>query len=493
MAKELSNGYYEIRKACLEHTCPVEARCNYIKKATSRVIAAVFNAQFSDPSKSPVPKDLQQLVLEDLKVSASYSKCRRAMAKATDDLFGSNEDLYDQLAEYLHLLKLANPDTVTDIKTEIEEDGTERFLYTFLAFGASIQGFSKLRRVLVVDGTHLTDSENDDSWTWFFEKLERIIADSNTLTIISDRCQSIYVAKNRVFPRAHHGACIVHLARNVNAKFHNKGLAKLVTNAAYAYTVGSFRTIYGQIRGKNIEWDRYNLMTSNIAESLNKALWKGRASPIVELLKFIRAMLTRWFSARRKKSATHNGVVTPEVDKQLTKNMSIVNGNKVATVTSWSYEIVGLFNGKHHVLLDLKKCTCKHYDRVKIPCEHAMLAANHQGIPPTTLVDKYYKTSTWAATYAGEINPEVHTNDIGMADEVVRRDLIPPKSRRPSGRPTKSRIPSVGEYPVSLIYIFDNRISVSHSSDHVLTCSLIDFRNLQRALSKLIGVQDASR
>ncbi|XP_010430915.1 PREDICTED: protein FAR1-RELATED SEQUENCE 6-like [Camelina sativa] len=368
------------------------------------------------------------------------------MAKATDDLFGSDEDSYDQLAEYLHLLKLANPGTVTDIKTEIEEDGTERFLYTFLAFGASIQGFSKLRRVLVVDGTHLTgkykgvlltasgqdgnfqvfplafavvDSENDDSWTWFFEKLERIIADSNTLTIISDRCQSIYVAKKRVFPRAHHGACIVHLARNVNAKFHNKGLAKLVTNAAYAYTIGSFRTIYGQIRGKNIEcakwldkigtahWsrayfqgDRYNLMTSNIAESLNKALWKGRASPIVELLKFIRAMLTRWFSARRKKSATHNGVVTPEVDKQLTKNMSIVNGSKVGTVTSWSYEIVGLFNGKHHVLLDLKKFTCKHYDRLKIPCGHAMLAANHQGIPPTTLVDEYYKTSTWAATYA---------------------------------------------------------------------------------------------
>ncbi|XP_010507403.1 PREDICTED: uncharacterized protein LOC104784019 [Camelina sativa] len=125
----------------------------------------------------------------------------------------------------------------------------------------------------------------------------------------------------------------------------------------------------------------------------------------------------------------------------------MTSGSKVATISSWSYEIVGVFNGKHHVLLDLKKCTCIQYDRVKIPCGYAMLAANYQGIPPTTLVDEYYKTSTWAATYAGVINPEVHSNDLGMADEVVKRDIIPPKSRRPSGRPIKTRIPSVGEYP----------------------------------------------
>ena len=53
------------------------------------------------------------------------------------------------------MLKLANPGTVADIETEVDEDGDERFLYLFLAFGASIQGFKKLRLVLVVDGTHL--------------------------------------------------------------------------------------------------------------------------------------------------------------------------------------------------------------------------------------------------------------------------------------------------------------------------------------------------
>lgn len=83
------------------------------------------------------------------------------------------------------MLKLANPRTIADLETE-------RFLYLFLAFGASIEGFKKLRHVLVIDGTHLsgkyngvlltasgqdakfrvfplafgiTDTENEDAWT----------------------------------------------------------------------------------------------------------------------------------------------------------------------------------------------------------------------------------------------------------------------------------------------------------------------------------------
>lgn len=47
------------------------------------------------------------------------------------------------------MLKLANPRTMADLETE-------RFLYLFLAFGASIEGFKKLRHVLVIDVTHLS-------------------------------------------------------------------------------------------------------------------------------------------------------------------------------------------------------------------------------------------------------------------------------------------------------------------------------------------------
>lgn len=59
------------------------------------------------------------------------------------------------------MLKLANPGTIADLETEKDEDGMDRFLYLFLAFGASIQGFRKVRRVLILDGTHLLGKYKD--------------------------------------------------------------------------------------------------------------------------------------------------------------------------------------------------------------------------------------------------------------------------------------------------------------------------------------------
>lgn len=351
--------YYEIRKAQLDHLCPYESRMGYKSKAISRVIVSVYKSKFGEPGKGPVPRELQKLVLEDLRIIASYMKCYRAKEKAVIGIRGTDEDAYSKLPEYLYMLKLANPGTVADIETEADDDGDERFLYLFLAFGASIAGFKKLRPVLVIDGTHLggkykgvlltasgqdanfhifplafgvVDAENEEAWTWFLQKVERILADSPQLAIVSDRASSIATAVARVYPMAHHGACIVHLARNVNSRFSSKGLAKLVTAAAMAHRPREYKELYSKIRATNSacgvylgnigvsHWsmaefrgNRYNIMTSNIAEQLNKALLEGRNRTITELIMFIQRMMTRWFCARRKKAEKHRGLVSIEV------------------------------------------------------------------------------------------------------------------------------------------------------------------------------------
>lgn len=75
MAHEMKNcGYYQIRKANLDHTCDIETRGYYMKKIISSVIVPVYKAQSSPPAKGPVPMDIQQLVLEDLRMTLSCSK-----------------------------------------------------------------------------------------------------------------------------------------------------------------------------------------------------------------------------------------------------------------------------------------------------------------------------------------------------------------------------------------------------------------------------------
>ena len=44
---------------------------------------------------------------------------------------------------------------------------------------------------------------------------------------------------------------------------------------------------------------RYDLMTTNIAESMNSVLRHARKLPITPLMKSIRAMLQKWFHDRR--------------------------------------------------------------------------------------------------------------------------------------------------------------------------------------------------
>lgn len=125
---------------------------------------------------------------------------------------------YDQLPDYLKRLVVANPGTITSLFTETIDGGAERFKYMFVAFGASIQGYEYMRKVIVVDGTHLkdkyagclltasaqdgnyqifplafaiVDSENDSSWEWFFQQMTTFVNGDEGLVFVSDRHTSI--------------------------------------------------------------------------------------------------------------------------------------------------------------------------------------------------------------------------------------------------------------------------------------------------------------
>ncbi|XP_033131093.1 uncharacterized protein LOC117126636 [Brassica rapa] len=366
--------------------------------------------------------------MEDLRLSASDMSVYRAKEQAMFDLRGPDDD------SYMSWLSISSG-----------QDGN----FPSVSFGICN-----------------SNSEDTEAWTWFLQKVERILADSSNLAIISDRATSIANAVSCVYPQAHHGFCIVHLARNVNARFSSKGLARLVTAAATAHRMRDYKNFCDKIRASNSEcgiylgkigsarWSRtyfggqrYNIMTSNIAEQLNNALVEGRSSPIIELVMFIQGMMTRWFSARRKKANKHRGLMTIEVDKVMTKTMALVKGSKVNSISSWSCQVVGKFGGSESVQLEQKKCTCKYFDNMKIPCGHAMIAADNIGLAYETMVGHWYKTVAWRETYAGVIRPIGDPRDESIPEDVRDAMLMPPLTKRPPGRRRTKRFPSTGEMP----------------------------------------------
>lgn len=59
------------------------------------------------------------------------------------------------------------------------------------------------------------DSENEDAWTWFLQKVEMFLTNLGKRDIISDSSSSIAKVVKRVYPQAHHGFCIVHLVKKI--------------------------------------------------------------------------------------------------------------------------------------------------------------------------------------------------------------------------------------------------------------------------------------
>ncbi|TXG70652.1 hypothetical protein EZV62_005587 [Acer yangbiense] len=303
---------FRIRKYSPDHTCSLDALHFDHRQASSKLIGHCIKSKFEGTSQCYRPNDIIDDVKKQCGMTLGYNKAWRAREVALGLARGSPEDSFTILPSYCHMLELKNPGTVTFIDT----DALNRFKYFFMALGPSIEGFkSCIRPVVAVDGTFLKckhqgtlfiatsldgnnqvyplafgigDSENDQSWHWFFTKLHGLIGEMDDLVFISDRNSSIAKAAAGVFPNSLHGICMYHIGQNMKAKFKGVEVHDIFYKCSKAYRVIEFNQIMAQIRGTDasvaqylIEADptkwarshfdgrRYCIMTTNIAECLN--------------------------------------------------------------------------------------------------------------------------------------------------------------------------------------------------------------------------------
>lgn len=264
---------FEVRTATLTHTCTIMTRAKYAKHASAKVIGSVLQRKYANGVKGPRAVEISDIVLDELKVSVSYMKVWYAKEAALRKSRGSDEDSYKLLARYMYLLQQGNPGTVYNLECRLGAGKKKQFKYLLFSLGASIAGIKHMRKVIQVDATTIkskfkgvllaasmqdanfqvfpiafgiVDSENIRVWTWFFRQLSAIVPDAADLVLVSDRHRSIYAAVGEVYPLAFHGACVVHIERNVR-HYSGKGLASLVGKAARAFNVGDFKYWYSEI------------------------------------------------------------------------------------------------------------------------------------------------------------------------------------------------------------------------------------------------------
>ncbi|KAH0872560.1 hypothetical protein HID58_069922, partial [Brassica napus] len=116
-------------------------------------------------------------------------------------------------------------------------------------------------------------------------------------------------------------------------------------------------------------------------------------------------------------------------------NFDQSGGLLVSRINNDEYEVKEKNGSSFYVNLDTKSCSCYSFQMLLIPCPHAIAAAIKEN-------------KTLAAGYAEDIVPirsEVNTCGITIDGQNEPLQIFPPASRRPPGKPRKSRILSTGE------------------------------------------------
>ncbi|KAK2642553.1 hypothetical protein Ddye_024316 [Dipteronia dyeriana] len=192
---------------------------------------------------------------------------KKHLESKLEEVQGTPVESYSILPSYLYMLEQENPGTVTDLHT---------------------------------------DSSN---------RLHKAVGEFDDLVIVSDRKGSITTGVEKVFPNSFHGACAVHLERNMVGHYgRNKALKQYFRRAARVYRESQFLQRMEQLAHINPEaaqyvtdvgierWvraynprKRYNIMLTNIAEVMNNAIKKCKELPITGVIDYIKGILQRWF------------------------------------------------------------------------------------------------------------------------------------------------------------------------------------------------------
>lgn len=200
---------------------------------------------------------------------------------------------------------------------------------------------------------------------------------------------------------------------------------------------------------------RYNLMTSNVAEAWNAVLREAREFPIMHLVEFIRAKLMKWYAERRNVTHVGSSRLSPRVKEIVEENFEVSCGMLVSRINADEYNVKDKQGSSYQINLGTKFCSCFSFQTLLIPCPHAIAAAIQEKKGIEALVSDYYSVETLSSAYSGNIFPitaDVIATGLTIEGEEEAVKIFPPASRRPPGRPRKSRILSTGEIRVRIFF-----------------------------------------
>ncbi|XP_019233881.1 PREDICTED: uncharacterized protein LOC109214420 [Nicotiana attenuata] len=446
---------FKVVKFQRSHECSVDIRKSNQGQTTPNVIRDYIIDNLRDIATEVKPRFVISEMKRSHGVDVAYGKAWHAIQKGLSLLRGTTEQNYE-------------------------------FVYMFFIYGASISGWRYYRPLIAVDGTFLknkyrgvllvavtkdannqifpiafgvVDSENNESYEWYFRELRKAIGIRKDLIFLSDRHKAIANGIAKVFPECYHGICIYHLEKNLKQRRVRNTILKLFQSAAGVYLQSEFDDFMSQIAAVDKKtfnylmeeppgrWARshcprrrYVMLTTIIIESMNNVLRRARELPLLAMMDFIQEKLQSWFYERR---TTAEGIF-----RELSNWAEATLEDKIKP--AFTFRVLSIdrlkFNVKEGgmefiVDLDKRTCDCSEFQLDEIPCEHAIIYQKKSFFCST-----YYSRDFWLKTYEGQVN-SVGDSTTWVIPDNIKSDITKPLDAKVMlGRRQKNRHVSGTEF-----------------------------------------------
>ncbi|KAI8559412.1 hypothetical protein RHMOL_Rhmol04G0171700 [Rhododendron molle] len=383
-------------------------------------------------------------------VDVPYKRAWNGVEKGRSEAFGDYDASFDELQWYREAVKNSDPESVFEIEGHFKGS----------LLSASAKDGDKGLFPLCIG---VVDSESNENWLWFMEKLRGILdGDTRSIVFVSDRNAGIKAVVPKVFPLGFHGYCLYHLKNNLHGRLtggrnkYKERVVSLFSLCAYAPNEMKFneemarlKKAGGESRITNFLADlpyehwanaffpgqQYGEMWSNLAEGFNSWIEKERHLPITQLVDRVRIKLMEQMCCRKQTAAKWRQVLCPTMDEALAIAFQESKAWEVKFSSPDVLEV--LCNPSVKVDIGRYSCTCTQWQLNGVPCVHAVCAIKKSGKSLNACVEHYFHVECYREAYSRPIMPVPTLWKPDVAGDAV---ILPHFSRKPPRRNKKKMI-----------------------------------------------------
>lgn len=436
--------------------------------------------------------ELQRRLKDAHKILVPYKRVYKGKLLAMDKIYGPWDKSFDNLYRFKAQLEECSPGSILVIDNHTINKKI-RFNRLFFALKPCVEGFLRgCRPYLAVDSTFLTgrfrgqlciacavdghnwmypvavgviDSETNENWVWFMERLKEAIGNPEGLTFCTDCGQAVMNGVSEVFPNAEHRECMYHLVQNFKKRYSGKVFDDHLWASSYSWNPYMFEKHYQAMAEAKPEAMKYlqenhkklwtrsqyrtlskvDYVTNNLAESFNNWIKPDKGKHLDDLLDTIRQKILIKWNHRKRVANKLEGKILPHILEKLRADSFNLDIEVITASPDGVAELCakGSSGFRFVVSLPERTCSCRAWQVSGIPCKHAI--AFITSIPGQRLedhVDDYFSVTRFKIAYEGSI-PCIP--DKSMWPKATHGFFMHPPCLRSTGGGRKNRMKSALE------------------------------------------------